>query len=158
MKILTGIATAVALAALGGVIWLAATPRDKVAFVYNQQVFENFEGTKALKEKLEHHQQEARAMLDSLSVLIQAGRKDLQPRYEEKARELSLKHKELTDRYTADIWVRINEEIAAFAKEKGYDFVLGAAGNGSLMYAGENKNVTDEFVAYLNKNYSGSGH
>jgi len=155
MKILTSIAVLVALVALGGVIWLVTGRQDKIAFVYNQQVFDKFEGTKALKEKLERHQQQARGMLDSLAVLIQSGRKDLQPRYEEKARELSLKHKEMTDRYTADIWTRINQEVAAFAKERGYDFVLGAAGNGSLMYAGEQKDVTQEFVDYINGKYYG---
>jgi Skp family chaperone for outer membrane proteins len=155
MKLLIGSVGVVALVALGGVGWLAFGKKEKLAFVYNQQVFDKFEGTLELKEKLGQQQQAYKAILDSLSVLVQSGRKDLQPVYENRARELSLKHKEVLDRYTADIWTRINQEILIFGKDQGYDFVFGASGNGSLMYAADQKNVTAEFVEYLNGKYKG---
>jgi outer membrane protein len=155
MKVSLAAIGLIALVSLGGVIWLLTAKKEKIGFVYNQQVFEKFEGTRELKEKLSRQEAQFKSMLDSLSLLVNSGRKDLAPYLQNKAQELGLKHQEVSQTYTADIWKRINDEAMNFGKENGYDYILGAAGNGNMMYAKDQLNVTDEFIEYLNTRYTG---
>jgi outer membrane protein len=155
MKVSLAAIGLIALVSLGGVIWLLTAKKEKIGFVYNQQVFEKFEGTRELKEKLSRQEAQFKSVLDSLSLLVNSGRKDLAPYLQNKAQELGLKHQEVSQTYTADIWKRINDEAMNFGKENGYDYILGAAGNGNMMYAKDQLNVTDEFIEYLNTRYTG---
>jgi outer membrane protein len=155
MKVSLAVIGVVALVSLGGVIWLVTGKKEKIGYVYNQQVFDKFQGTVELKEKLSKQEAQFKGVLDSLSLLVNSGRKDLAPYLQNKAQELGLKHQEVSQTYTADIWKRINEEAVNFGKDNGYDYILGAAGNGNVMYAKEQLNVTDEFIEYLNQKYSG---
>jgi outer membrane protein len=155
MKVSLAAIGLIALVSLGGVIWLLTAKKEKIGFVYNQQVFEKFEGTRELKEKLSRQEAQFKSVLDSLSLLVNSGRKDLVPYLQNKAQELGLKHQEVSQTYTADIWKRINDEAMNFGKENGYDYILGAAGNGNMMYAKDQLNVTDEFIEYLNTRYTG---
>ena len=47
----------------------------------------------------------------------------------------------------------INGYIKYYGKEKGYDFILGATDNGNIVYAAEGKDITEEVLAGLNKQY-----
>lgn len=48
------------------------------------------------------------------------------------------------------VWEKINEKINDYGKEKGYDYIFGAKGDGSIMYASEAKDITKEVIAYIN--------
>ncbi len=126
---------------------------NRTAFIYNQQVFDRFKGTEELKAKLSLRKKEYQASLDSLTKIIEQGRLDLKPMYEGKAQEYNLQYQQLSEQYTADLWIRINEEVKKFGKENGYYFIFGASGTGCLMYARESQDVTSEVVYFLNKNY-----
>lgn len=52
---------------------------------------------------------------------------------------------------TQEVIEIMNGEIEEFAKEKGYDFILGANGTGSLIYATDSKEITEEVLEYLNR-------
>ena len=54
------------------------------------------------------------------------------------------------------IWKQINQYISDFGKEKGYDVILGANGQGSLMFGNENINLTKEISDYINTKYEGN--
>ncbi len=47
----------------------------------------------------------------------------------------------------------INNAVVKFGEESGYDYILGANGNGSIMYANDSEEVTDELISYLNRTY-----
>lgn len=49
------------------------------------------------------------------------------------------------------IWEKINQKINEYGKEKGYDYIFGAKGDGSIMYASDAKDITKEVIAYINK-------
>lgn len=57
--------------------------------------------------------------------------------------------------YTDKIWKQINEYTMEFGKEKGYDIVFGANGDGSLMYAEDGIDITNEIILFINKKYRG---
>lgn len=127
---------------------------EKTAFFYNQKVFDQFDGKVQLEARLKRETEKDKKMLDSLLVLIQGGRTDLSPVYEENRQQSAYNYQQLSDRYTTDIWKYINEEVSNYGDENGYDYIFGASGNGSLMFADSTHDITQEFVQYLNEKYN----
>ena len=128
--------------------------REKSAFIINQQLFNAFEGKIELENRLKYLEEANKKTLDSLLRLPADGNNMFL--YEEERRKLDLKVQELSAKYTADIWKRINEYVSAYGEEHGYDFIFGASGDGSLMYAREGCDITDEVIGYVNRKYNGT--
>jgi outer membrane protein len=126
---------------------------QKTAFFYNQKVFEQFTGKADLQKKLEAVIQKDKAMLDSLTHQIEMGNMNAKLILQEKLEQAEVTRQQLSEQYTGDIWKYINGEVLVYGKEKGYDYIFGASGNGSLMYAGDAHDITQEMVDYLNAKY-----
>ena len=138
----------------GLIVYVAIFLRpQKTAFFYNQKVFEQFKGKADLQKKLDLVIKKDKAFLDSLSALIEAGNENVRPVFQQKMEQAEATRQQLSEQYTADIWKYINEQVLAFGKEKHYDYIFGASGNGSLMYAGEAHDITKDVADYLNTNY-----
>jgi outer membrane protein len=127
--------------------------REKTAYFYNQQVFQSFNGTRELEAKLALQQQQAKKQLDSISYLIQQGRADLSERYQKIAATQSQQYQLLSEQYTNDIWKFINENVKKYGNQEGYDYIFGASGNGSLMYAKDSHNITEDIISFVNEKY-----
>ena len=56
----------------------------------------------------------------------------------------------LKEEYFTQIRKEINEKAKIFAEETGLDYLFSAVGDGSLMYAKESEEVTEEFLNYVN--------
>jgi hypothetical protein len=152
-KYATAICLLTALLALGYIGLTDHWPR--VAFVYNQTVFDQFKGKVELEEKLSLVKERNKSILDSLANLIRVGRSDLMSEYQQKAETYGLQEEQLTEQYTRDIWVYLNDAIYQYGKENKYDYILGTSGSGNLMYADSVHNITDEVVIFVNKMYTG---
>lgn len=55
----------------------------------------------------------------------------------------------LKEEYFNQIRKHINDKSKAYAEEEGLDYLFAAVGDGSLMYAGESEDVTNEFMSFL---------
>lgn len=55
----------------------------------------------------------------------------------------------------AKIWNQLNQYIQDFGKENKYTFILGANGQGTIMYADNEKDVTNVVIEYVNNRYNG---
>ena len=129
----------------------------KQAYVLNQRLFDEFKGTQVLESKLNQMRKEHGQVLDSLVSLIQTPETpQLVQAYQERHNSFELREQELSEKYTADIWKQINKGVTEYGESHGYDFILGASGNGSLMFAQAEKDITDEVVSYLNDRYEGN--
>lgn len=49
------------------------------------------------------------------------------------------------------IWDNINRKVSQYGKEKGFDYIFGANGDGSIMYASEENDITNEIIEYINQ-------
>lgn len=135
-------------------IFVIARPAKKTAFILNQQVFNAFEGKKELEKKLNDVKARHQHVLDSVGALIGNSKDDAKILlYQQYVQHFQIEQEQTTEQYTADIWKRINQHVAEYGKEHGYDFILGASGDGSLMYAEEGNNITEEVISYLNERY-----
>jgi len=127
--------------------------KERTAFFYDQKVFDQFEGKLDLEAKLKSQAEADRKLLDSMASLMQSGRQDLNATYQQNLRQSSQNYQQLSEKYTSDIWKHINGEVANFGREKGYDYIFGASGNGSLMYADSLNDITGDVIKYLNEKY-----
>jgi outer membrane protein len=53
------------------------------------------------------------------------------------------------------IWNQLNSYVQEYGQEHGYDYILGATGDGGIMYASEAKNLNEEVISYINDKYNG---
>ena len=51
--------------------------------------------------------------------------------------------------------LQLNQYVKEFGEKNSYDIIHGANGNGSLMYAKDILNLTEEVKAFINNKYKG---
>lgn len=153
-----------------GVMLFQKTTAPKLAYVKSNEVYNEFELKKELAAKLTKVQNQRKAILDSLILplkMLSAQLKEhkdqklfmqfqlQQQNYLDKKKEFEEDNQRLTEEYSNQIWKQINQYIADYGKEKGYAFIYGATGSGSLMYAGDHYDLTNEISVYVNEKYKG---
>ena len=121
--------------------------------------------------KLKDLQNARTSVLDSLSLVLESYNKrfaSTKVNEEDKLnlelaqREFSIKRQRfvednetLSNQYQEQILTQLNQYLEDYRKVKRYDYIFGAAGNGSMMAANKAKDITDEVLAYINHRYSG---
>lgn len=140
--------------AIGAYLFLNK-PQQKSAYVLNAKLFEGFSGKADLEKKLGRLRNENKKKIDSLVVLMESGKNNptLMQFYSETIETYRLTEKQISGTYTSDIWKRLNEYIADYGKQEGYDFIFGASGEGNLMYADDSRDVTEAVTQYANERY-----
>jgi len=142
--------------------------RKKTVYVNTAEVYNQFSLKKELEKKLEKTQLTKKTILDSLHMQLSLLARIEKPTADDsrRARELQeqVYYKEHQYReedeneaqqYTNQVWEQLNQYMKDYGKEKGYQFVLGANGQGNLMYADEGSDVTKDVVGFVNAKYQG---
>jgi len=146
--------------------------RSKIAYVNIETVYNEFQMKKELEAKFENVQNMRKQILDSLKLQLSLLSKQIQSpkdealmrrfemgRQEYLAKEESFmqSNQETMSQYSSQIWKQLNQYIKTYGKEKGYAYVLGMEGKGSVLYGEDALNVTDELKAFVNNEYKGNG-
>jgi outer membrane protein len=166
-----GIAVIVLLVGVLGWNIYQLNAQPKMGFVKGTELFEGFKGKKELEAKFTKSEADQQSMLDTLTLEIadltnqlteRPNNKDLQAQKGQKQqlhRELqqrfSQKNMAQNQQYSESIWKQINQYTLEYGKQNGYDYIFGATGNGSLMYAKDAKDITKEVLKFINKKYEG---
>jgi outer membrane protein len=135
------------------------------------KAYSEFKMTKELDAKLTLTEQNRKNILDSLKFKFELVTRqlnndmkntELQKQYSMIREEYSLRQQQLTTdqdeqtkQYNDQIFKQINQYVQDYRKEKGYDIVLGASGNGAVMSADEKFDITSDMVNYMNEKYQG---
>lgn len=141
------------------------------AWIDVKRVYNEFEFKKELEKKLKLTEEGKKKLLDSLELDLNLMIRQFQnvkitdtdnKKFEIKRQEYLLKKEhyeqentELQKNYNEQILAQINQYVNDYCKGEDYDFVFGADGNGSLMYASEKKDITSEIIEFINKKYKG---
>lgn len=143
----------------------------KIAYVDIPKVFNAFEMKKELQEKYKKTEIIRKRVLDSLSLELQILSKKI--RADEKNKDLvyefDLKREDffkrknlieqdnanLSSQYDKQILEQMSQYMLDYGKKHGYDLILGADGNGTLMYANEKMNISEVITKYVNDRYKG---
>ena len=143
-----------------------------IVYVQNMKLFSEFDLAIELDSELQSFSKARTHELDSLSMVLESMTNELElmkeipveiyQNYNDLRNGLAFREKNyeeelqiLSQDYDQQIWERINGYVESYAEENNYDMILGAIGNGSLMYAKDTLDITDELIIYCNKNYSG---
>lgn len=172
MKTLNYIFYTITLFCLGAIIYmLTQDDSDKTAFFLSAEVYNEFDYKKELEMDLEKTQNDAKRVIDSLELdlnmnidylksveptenqIFQFERK--QQNYIEFRNQVESGYVAKTEEFYNQIWDRINTYVQGYGKENGYTYIFGANGDGSMMYAEDSKDITEEIISIINTKYAG---
>ena len=150
------------------VYWMISitSKSNKEAYILTQKVFDNYQGTIELKKKIAKQEEKQHRILDSMvmevkKIEIKYGDTDIRSqkanmKYQHIYQEILRVNREQMQKYTDGIWEQINQHVGAYGREKGYQFIYGANGNGSIMFADSTKEISKEIIPFINSKYSGN--
>lgn len=143
--------------------------QPKIAYIDINEVYEAFDAKTEREIELEILLNKQKEVLDTLEKEIVG----LYDKYEllkskELENEIILKERnydrvneefkkistEARNRFLEEVMKQLNDNIAKFGEEKKVDILYGANGNGSIMYANDKYNLTQEAIVFINKTYA----
>lgn len=147
--------------------------KNKIVYVDNIKIFKKFNMTKDLTKEIENKYKGQIKEFDSLVNVIKTMEINLQKlktisnakklAYAKLQKIVVEKDKELKkiqgfvqNEISTKTWKRLNEYIKEYGKKYNFDIILGAQGNGTIMYGKENVDITDVFLKYANNKYEGN--
>lgn len=142
----------------------------KIAYVNTIQLYDSFKLKKELEEKFSKVQLARQNLLDSIKFRIQYVSikgaalseqekmqvNDLQRSYLYKEKEFSDENAATMQQYSDQIWKQINQYVNDYGKKHGYDLILGATGEGNIMFARTEEDITKNVSEYINRRYAGA--
>jgi outer membrane protein len=161
MKFLTILNTLFLTGILGFLIYTGKS-KAKLAYVNNGELLSSFKLTKELNDKVKSLEQNRKFVLDSMLNDFRAAEakkvdkselEKLQNLYLMKRNAFSKEVENLKQSANQKIANQLNEYVAQFSKDREYEVVLGANGDGNIWYSAESANVTKELIVYVNEKY-----
>ncbi len=146
------------LVAVGGVIGFFVKGSDSVRFVSMNKLYlessyyQKFQ--KDLKELETKSNNELAGIQKGIRDYKASGAeasfiKELEDELLVKQEKLSAEYQEKSKKFDEIIWGEINRVLADYGKKKGIDFVLGAKGDGNIMFAADRCDITEDVLEYM---------
>lgn len=142
-------------------IYSKSTDDGNIVYINNSKVFESFRMTSEMKVVGDKELKSRMRIVDSLYLLLNDPTK-IQTK--EATMQIFIKEKEeledFENRFSSNesskIWSRITGYAEEFSKERGYKIVLGMQPNVNILYGDEHRDVSQEFINYINSRYEGN--
>lgn len=153
--------------------WMGfSSPGVTPYYVSTGEVYQAFDLTSTLNAELEQTKLQRQLKLDSLqtqlrqlaTALDQAGEnataanlrqfEALRTHYLQTSEQTQQDNEALAVRLDEQIRTQLNAYIKAFGDEKGLDVLLGAQGQGNLLYAKASYDLTEELILFVNQRYN----
>lgn len=145
----------------------------KTGYVYLEKIYDNYKGKTDIERDMKAIENKQKNILDTLKFEIidldaksrslkAGGYKQVVERlqikkadYERLVKEFSKYNSEESQKQVSELLKQINQFIKDYGDKNDYDFIFGAVGNGSLMYAKEKNDLTEDVSKYVNQRYEG---
>lgn len=145
---------------------------SNTAYVSSGTLFEKFELRQQLETEFQNDMNARKAVLDSLQLQLSTMAQQLeqQPSPSQEQVELfqykretffraqQLFEEENEQKYAQfqeQVWTQLNQYVSDFGTENNLDYIFGANGNGSIMHASPENDITDQVVQYANQKFKG---
>ena len=145
---------------------------EKTAYVELEELYDSLALKQELETKLSNLEDRRRNELDSLETGLRIRMNELQAQTEPaepditmfqlKEQEYRIKREQyeqelLTakEQFKQQIWAQINRHMEDYGATHGYTYIFGAQGNGSVMYAQDQRNITRAVTDFINQSYQG---
>ncbi len=151
--------------------------RPKMAYVYNDRIFNEYEGVKVGRATYQKQIEIMQANLDTLSNNFKAEVTHYKKSYNEMSDNERMLKEQLLQRQENDILnykvaiekqaaeqenaitqgviTQINNFVVEYGKRSGYDYILGVTDNGNILYGPDGDDITDEVIEAINNQYQG---
>jgi outer membrane protein len=156
---------------VAGTILFICWPK-KIAVVSTMDLFTGFDYTKKLDEKFSEIKAIRQSKLDSIELELGNFQREwpdlskmpppkqneynfLLKLYRKNQTEFQEDNQQLEKKYQEQIWSQLNEYCRQFGEKEKYDLILGANGQGSVMYAKESVDITKDLITYCNEKHKG---
>ncbi|WP_340200994.1 OmpH family outer membrane protein [Ascidiimonas sp. W6] len=152
---------------------LVACQQDKIAFIDNSKVINEYKEKKALEEKFKKKAERFDKKTDSISKAFQIeaqafdaaaakmSQKDAQTKYNELLQkrqffqqQLQIEEQQLQSEGQKEmdsVVKKVKEFVKDFGKKNKYTYILGANEAGSVLYGTDDKDITEEVLKALNE-------
>lgn len=123
------------------------------------KVFEGFQLKKDYDAKIEKEFASEKAALDSMGYKFNTLKNPLEidalkKQFVLKKRQFDEKFQAVSQKYTNEVYQRLNDYIKDFGKKNHYGVIIGSNGQGNVMYRDDAMDVTDKLIAFINQKYS----
>ena len=145
--------------------------KPKTAYVDTVEVYNNFEMKIELEKKLDETKDARTRILDSLLNEVETvvsylrqNEKDkeavnkyefLRQQYLTREQQFEEDNRALAQQYTDQVWKQLNQYVKDFGEDQNYQYIYGTTGQGNLMYAKEQLEISEEVLKYVNERYQG---
>jgi Skp family chaperone for outer membrane proteins len=160
------------LSGLSGLVISLYNTKTKLLYIDMGKVYEEFTLSKELNKELENVLKARKVITDSLFEDLRTKTQELkyqnkktlediqklaklEEEYYYRQQQYEKDNQATSNDYSAKIWNQLNQFVGDYGKENNCTFIFGANGQGNLMYADKEKNITDEVIAYVNAHYTG---
>jgi len=138
---------------------LSCQKQPKTAYVIMNELFKGFEAKKELEATFFEKQKHQSERLDSLKekIILLSGKEKIahQKQYNQLLHTYEQENQQTSQKYDKQIWLQINKYLKEYGIKHHYQYIYGADGSGTIMYADSSQNITKEVLHYLNKKYQG---
>lgn len=147
----------------------------RVAYIRSGTILEQYAGVKEARLRYQQKTEDWKNQSDTLRQLWQSSYASMEKNYvhlttHERTRQTqeleqqqadilrfeeatAAKAKQEEEKLMQGVFQQINSFVEKYAKEQGYTVVLGTTQSGSLLYASEGVDITDEVIKKLNESY-----
>jgi outer membrane protein len=156
----------------GAVALILIMNKPKTGYVLIEQVYSNFDFKKELEKKYDSIKMERKKIIDSLEMNLRLAELQLRKKksitdieaqefdsakqvFFLKSKQMNEDNASLSAQYDKQILTQLNQYIKNYGTENGYEYIFGNDNNGSLMYADNTHNISDEVTKYVNAKYNG---
>lgn len=163
MRIINFISIGMSLAALSWLIIKEFKKKD-LYYIDTIYVYEDSKIGKNYINELNKVNSKRNAVLDSLMLFIRGNEGDnskadilnkAKNEFLYKKDKFSEESERLASEYNAKVWQQITEYTIQYGKENNCDFIFGANGQGSLMYAENANDISKSVLSYIDTKFTG---
>ncbi|WP_300665333.1 OmpH family outer membrane protein [Fluviicola sp.] len=143
-----------------GLGWYLSSKKEQVRYVSMSKVYLESDYYKKFQQDLKALETQSNAQLAGIQKDIRdykaAGAeasfiKEMEDELLTKQEELTRQYEEKSKQFDEIIWGEINRSISEYGKKHGIDFILGAKGDGNIMYASDRCDITNELIEFIHK-------
>jgi len=162
-------AIVIAILSMGVSLYLFATAPQN-AYIDIPKVYEAFLLKKELAAKFENTRNARQQVLDSLKLKLQVlkhhiddpGSENEQKEYQQILQEYYSQEERFaqdnqtqSNQYNDQVITQLNQYVADFGEKNNYDIIFGANSDGSIMYAKNVHDISEDIISYINMRYEG---
>ncbi len=146
-----------------GFIYLNNKIKKKVAVINIQDTYKSFEMTKVMSRKFKSLTYDSTHKVDSLNMVLEGYGKIAEE--DRNANEISkILHEAEWHQKDKDnvkyeleqqIWKQLNQYLIEFGKTSEYALIHGSMNEGSILYADEPVDITDDVIVFVNNKFKG---